>query len=181
MTILMIIMLEMVTRAMGWLIYSVIFCFKTQKSLQIWTGTFCVYYYSLKCVLLCCNSVLDVAELKHILSAFHRCCRSKLPWGYSLDMVYYWRCIWCIITLNVCTSVKRPLHYMKSNRCLYTSRAICWGNLSDFRCNNCQRNKGVNQKASSSDSDKGTLWRKQKDWTDWEYQISHSEGLHLSV
>lgn len=36
------------------------------------------------------------------------------------------------------------------------------GDLSDFRCNNCQRNEGANRKAIPSDSDNITLWRRRK-------------------
>lgn len=68
---------------------------------------------------------------------------------------------------------------MKPNRWLSTTSAIYWGDLSDFKCNNCQRNEGVNQKAISSDSDSITLWRlgKQRDRNERKYQILYNNGV----
>lgn len=99
----------------------------------------------MKCVLLWCNSVSDVAQPRHILSA----CQRRCCVNYFGDVVWIWR----IIALKCATSASGPLHYMKSNRWLSTTCAICWADLSDFRCNNCQRNEGARRKAISSDSD----------------------------
>ena len=99
----------------------------------------------MKCVPLWCNSVSDVARPRHISSACQRCCCVN----YFGDVVW----VRCIIALKCATSASGPLHYMKSNRWLSTTCAICWADLSDFRCNNCQRNEGARRKAISSDSD----------------------------
>lgn len=170
-TIIMIMMLRMVIRAMR----CSHFCFKSHKILQTLTSPFRLKYHFLKCVLLWCNSVSDMAALQHILSA----CQGCFCVNYFGDVVW----IWCIIALKCATSASGPLHYMKSNRWLSTTCAICWGDLSDFRCNNCQRNEGANQKAISSDSDNITLWRcrKQRDWNEAKYQILYNNGSQMPL
>lgn len=156
MMIIMITMLRMVIRRIRWdeLTYLNLLCFESHRSLQPRTSPFSCWYYSVKCVLLWCSSVSDVAQPQHILSACQRCCCLN----YFGDVVWIWR----IIALKCAMSASGRLHYMKSNRWLSTTCAICWGDLSDFRSNNCQRNEGANRKAISSDSDSIALWRRKK-------------------
>lgn len=80
-------MLGMVIRVMGGSYIWIYFALKLSKACRYEEVHF--VYYTLKCVLLCCKSVSDVAEPQHILSACHRCC-SKLLWGSMFDMLCYY-------------------------------------------------------------------------------------------
>lgn len=142
--IIMIMVQRMAIRRMGSdeLAHWILLCFS-------WTSPFSCWYHFLKHVLLCCSSVSDAAQLQHILFACQRCCCVN----YFGDVVW----IWCIIAPKCAMSASGPLHYVKSNRWLSATCAICWGDLADFRCNNCQRKGGADQKAISSDSDNITF------------------------
>lgn len=101
-----------------------------------------------------CSAVSDMVQLQRSLS--------EMSLNYFGDAVW----MWCIIALKRAMSTTGPLHYMKPNRWLSATCVICRGDLSDFRCNNCQRNDRPNQKAISSNCDNITLWRprKQRHW-----------------
>lgn len=119
-----------------------------------------------------CSAVSDMVRLQRILSACQRC------WSLNYFGDAVW--MWCIIALKRAMNTTGPLHYMKPNRWLSATCAICRGDLSDFRCNNCQRNDRPNQKQSppivitshfGGPENKGT----------GKYQILQDGRLHTSV
>lgn len=93
--------------------------------------------------------VSDVAEPRRRLFVCRReMLLCKLLWagGGSLDTARYYS--------EMCHECRRGGYvYMKPNRWLCTTCAICRGDpppSSDIRCNNCQRNEGAHQKKKQS-------------------------------
>lgn len=88
-------------------------------------------------------------QIRHILFSCQRCCSVN-------DVVW----MWSIIAMRCGVRSSGPIHGMKPNRWLSTTCAICWGDLSDFRCNNCQR-KWLSdpEKQSPQTCDNIALWK----------------------
>lgn len=96
--------------------------------------------------------------------------------GCSLDTVYY-----CSAMCHGCQRGPGYIIWILTDGFLQTC-AICRGDLSDFRCNNCQRNEGAEREAISSDGDNITLWsrRKQRERNETKYQILRDNGSQMA-